>query len=125
MRRDSLLKRLHASSGWPVAAGVLVLALLFAQTLGLLHGIAHGQHTAGEQAIQEPHRSVAALFDAHEGKSTECKLYDQLTHGDLLPFAIVAFASPAPLSARIDPAAHACYAAAPGWFLARGPPQRD
>jgi len=123
---------------WPVASGVIVLALLLAQTLGLLHGIAHGLNGAGASSIaarahsdaepsyaaHEPHARVAGLFDTHEDESAECRLYDQLTHGDVLWSAIADFAAPAPLPPLTYRAAQAPRGACASWSLARAPPQR-
>jgi hypothetical protein len=136
--RHRLIFRLRDHRLWPVAAGVLVLALLWTQTLGLLHGIAHGPHGAGaprsvvhvhddtehSHATHPAHAHVAALFDTHDDESAECRLYDQLTHGDLLWSAIAAFAPSVPPAARARCATPAPLPAAAGWFYARGPPQR-
>ena len=52
---------LHASRAW-VSTWGLVLALLWAQSLGLLHGIVHGGHGVGSV-----HASLA-IADAGEAK---------------------------------------------------------
>ena len=132
------LRRSSAHRWWPVASGVIALALLLAQTLGLLHGIAHGLNGAGASSIaarahadaepshatHEPHARVAGLFDTHEDESAECQLYDQLTHGDVLWSAIAAFTAPAPLPPLTYRAAQAPRGACASWSLARAPPQR-
>jgi hypothetical protein len=128
-----------------MAFGALALALLLAQTLGLLHAIAHGAHglpntlpsaqapgsNAGghdkanaSHTGHERHTTIAAWFDAHEDDSSECRLYDQLTHGDTLRSAIATFASTPPQPAHAHPATPAPRAADASWFFARAPPSR-
>ena len=83
--------------------GVLALVLLFNQTLGLLHGIAHGPSIAAGTAAhvaQVPNVAASvAEFDRHaagfltqlfSGHSShdgdpECRLYDQSSHFDAMP----------------------------------------
>ncbi|MES2508565.1 MAG: hypothetical protein V4625_01480 [Pseudomonadota bacterium] len=68
---------------------ILTLALLFAQTLGLMHGTLHGAGYAPSGAITSlakagsghpDHGSVAALFSSH-ASDADCRLYDQASHG--------------------------------------------
>ncbi len=71
----------------------LTLALLFAQTLGLMHGTMHGQGSsagavsaAGIAKAGAGHRDVAghglvaSLFASH-ASDADCRLYDQASHG--------------------------------------------
>ena len=78
-----------------VRAGLLALVLLLSQTLGLLHGVAHGPALAGGHA--PAHEAVTApdadapfllrLFSGHASHEGEpaCRLYDQSSHCDTLP----------------------------------------
>ena len=117
------------------------LALLAAQTLGLLHGILHSPApvagaTANSESAHQPH-SVAArdcvtphssdasllsqLFSGHLS-DTDCRVYDQLSHFDAAP-GVAAVALPlvlTPLVLSILPGL-----ATARWhalFQARGPP---
>jgi hypothetical protein len=108
---------------------LLLPALLLAQTLGLLHGTLHadGHGGAAPAAVSAPnhgahaHATLADLFGEH-GDAPSCRLYDQLSHGDI-----------APPAAALPPVVPACVAApfvflrlvalaAPAAFDARGPP---
>jgi hypothetical protein len=109
---------------------LLLPALLLAQTLGLLHGTLHadgqgGAHVAvvsGHDHEPHAHGSLADLFGEH-GDAPSCRLYDQLSHGDIAPPAaalphvlpacvaapfvllrLVALAAPAAFDARAPPA---------------------
>lgn len=104
--------------------GVVMLALVFAQTLGLVHRIVHSPLAlhAATQAVAPAGDWVKALFAGH---STEqgCDLYDQLSHADLihvdvvtvLPLHFVAADTPSHPASRL--------AAQATGFLARGPPR--
>jgi hypothetical protein len=133
---------------WHVACGAFVLALLLAQTLGVLHRYTHGpqgvatsgvaahshdpadpsharhDHDDSSDAAPGGHALVGALFDSHEDESSECKLYDQLTHGDALWSAVAAFTSTPPKPGHVPVAAPAACAGVASWFLARAPPAR-
>lgn len=83
--------------------GVLALVLLFNQTLGLLHGIAHRPSIAAGTATQvapvpnaaaaiaeidhDAGEFLARLFSAHinHDGDPECRLYDQSSHFDAMP----------------------------------------
>jgi hypothetical protein len=107
---------------------LLLPALLLAQTLGLLHGTLHGQPAAPAAAVSHiadaahGHGWIADLFGGH-GDAPSCRLYDQLSHGDIAPPAaalphvvpacvaapfvflrLVALAAPAAFDARAPPA---------------------
>lgn len=104
----------------PVRCGTLILALLFAQSLGLLHRAAHGQ------AIAEPQSPLQGLFDAHDRASPACGLYDQLSHADLLPTALAgAPVHAVPCASGLRSATPGQRAAEPAHFLARAPPLRS
>jgi hypothetical protein len=106
---------LHAQRRFRVV--LLVLAMLVAQTLGLVH--AH-LHPAGH-AAEARHDDHAF---GHEAGGTECRLFDQIGHD-------WALAAPWALAADLPTrsAAHPMTAAAPiaaqaAGYLARGPPRR-
>lgn len=106
----------------------VVVALLFAQALGLLHGIAHGPfardaawsanaraYAAGDEA------PVASTVFSHEAGEPTCRLFDALTCGSA---AASDAASPAaaPVGFERPLALHAPHAAPCQQFQARGPP---
>jgi len=92
-------------------AWLLVAALLFAQTLGLAHLVLHAPGVAGGDA----------LFGQHDGN--DCRLYDQLAHGDALAVALPALPpvlpDSAPLAETRAGVEHACAAV----YSARAPPR--
>ncbi|NKE65258.1 hypothetical protein RAMLITH_05445 [Ramlibacter sp. RBP-2] len=103
---------------------LVVVALLFAQALGLLHGIAHGP-IAGAQAQVAANaaddRDAASDVFSHEAGEPTCRLFDALTCGGAVPTE----AGPAPAcpAALERPLAHqAPLAARAAQFQARGPP---
>lgn len=65
-------------AGW-LAAGLLAVALLLSQALGLVHGVVHGG--APTVASAQP---LEHLFDEHDDASS-CRLFDQASHADLAP----------------------------------------
>jgi hypothetical protein len=110
---------------------LMALALLWAQSLGLLHGLVHthlpqGVEAHGDHQVEDDHHTDATtfferLFSGHASDS-DCRLYDQLSGADAAP----AFAAPVlPLS--LTPFV---FSLLPGlvvarWhalFQARGPP---
>ena len=69
----------------------LALALLFAQTLGLMHGTVHGPGSYGgflstkasvakAERAHTHHGVVDSLFSSHTSDA-DCRLYDQASHG--------------------------------------------
>ena len=115
---------LHASRAW-----VLVLTLLWAQSLGLWHGILHGGHGVGsvhaslaieDAGAAKSHGFFESLFGYHEG--ADCQLFDQLSHGDALataPVLALPLGVPAAHIAHLTGLAVARWAAL---FQARAPP---
>ena len=76
------------TSHWHLPGTVLlVLALLWAQLLGLAHGVlhVHGVQTPAVAAAQDHDHGHAedglAQLLAHASGDSECRLYDQLGHG--------------------------------------------
>jgi hypothetical protein len=106
---------------WP-----LVLALLVAQTLGLVHGVAHSPvqqvtRAAAAQHDDPAHGLIDSLFAGH-GTDADCRLYDQLSHGDTaacVPALSLPVLLPATLFAYFQGEAVARHAAL---FEARAPP---
>jgi hypothetical protein len=107
----------------------LAAALLLAQTLGFVHGVAHHKAAAhalagagghADEAVLEG-RVLTSLFAVHDG-ANDCRLYDQASHGGMLPM-VVALALPVVLPpfevAIFQGEALARWAAL---FDARGPP---
>ncbi len=74
-------RRLRAS---PATAALLALALLWAQTLGLLHRVQHAPIVvAPASAMASPADDGQAVGRwGHDRQSESCKLYDQLALGD-------------------------------------------
>lgn len=72
----------------------LLVAMVAAQSLGAMHTIvhataAHATHQAGPAHSEAQGRAittgwVAKLFAAHSDES-DCRLYDQVSHGDCMP----------------------------------------
>jgi len=109
----------------------VLLALVLAQTLGLLHRLAHsaGWGAKPSTALQiearqeaEAGHGLRGLFGGHDPDGGACDLYDQLTHADALwgaPAVVLPMPLP-PAQAVRHPAWH--LAAQSAGFLARGPP---
>jgi hypothetical protein len=112
------------------ALGLLMLALLLSQSLGLWHGVVHGPiHGASANP-------AAQIFSGHEtqdgheahdghdgaGGSPQCRLYDQCSHGDaLVQVSVLAL----PLDLRsfvLVVLAGLAWARWHAHFQARGPP---
>lgn len=101
-------------------AALLVLALLWAQALGLAHRI---QHAPGASAVALEARE-RLNEPGHAPHSAQCRLYDHLVAGDLLP----ATAPAAPLAwggeAFVGSATPITAAPSPHGYQARAPPRR-
>lgn len=117
---------LHASRVW-----MLVLALLWAQSLGLWHGIVHGGHggvgsvhaslALADAGHAKSHGFFESLFSNHHN-GVDCELFDQLCHGDALataPTLALPLGVPAAHIAHLTGLAVARWAAL---FQARAPP---
>lgn len=112
-----------------VVSWTLVLALLWAQSLGVWHGIVHGGHGVGsvhaslalaDTGEAQSHGFFESLFGEHE--ATDCQLFDQLSHGDALttaPLLVAPLGVPAAHIAHLTGLAVARWAAL---FQARAPP---
>ncbi len=77
----------------------LALAVVLAQTLGLMHGVMHGNvHSPQVELAEQSELAygsddhdhdhsdswVERLFGSH-GDESDCRVYDQLSHGDAAP----------------------------------------
>lgn len=120
------------SQGRRFLFGWLVLALLLAQTLGLMHGqlhpsaqrLAHAHADAPRVAAQPKAPSgdwADKLFDGHQS-DTDCRMFDQLSHGDAAP-ALPLLTLPLPVAAAfLDFFQGEALARWRALFDARGPP---
>lgn len=109
---------------------MLVLAVWWAQSLGLWHGVAHGDVPPsvriGEapSAAQEPGQPLdllQRLFSGHP-QDADCQFFDQHSHGDILS-GLAPTAAVLALPAAVLVTRHALAVAR--WhalFQARGPP---
>lgn len=122
---------------WRAAWGYLALVLLLAPMLGQMHGLVHGaggdsppvqQHLeADEDAYDHAHDHadghgwLADLFSVHLDDS-DCRVFDQLCHSDVLP-AVPLLALPMALSSFVFEFLEGeVLARRAALFEARGPP---
>lgn len=94
------MSRARQSSAW-----LLALALLLAQTLGLMHGQLHAtaQQLAQSHAHADPEAAAerwSGLFDAHRS-AADCLVFDQLSHGDAAPLLPLLARPPLPVAAGL------------------------
>lgn len=119
----------HARTSTPsiwqrAGALLLVLALLWAQALGLAHRVLHAG-TAPATAVEMPRAAdtgpLAHLLGGKVGDA-DCRLYDQLAHGDAVPLPLAPMlpAVPPLALAVVEPAFVFLSFCAP--FAARAPP---
>ena len=117
-----------------LATWLLVWALLLSQTLGLVHGVVHG--FTGDAAYAALNKSsvqtntamqsagkggLASLFSSHTSPA-DCRLYDQASHGCILP-SVAALALPVLLpSSMVAIFQGESLARWVALFEARGPP---
>ncbi|MET0211014.1 MAG: hypothetical protein ABW220_18370 [Burkholderiaceae bacterium] len=109
-------------------ACVLALALWFASTLGLVHGVVHAPGLAKANAMAS-HAAptsllgeVAAIFTDHHDGDPQCRLYDQLSHGPAavaVPLVVLPLVLPTAAFDFFEGEALARWVAL---FQARGPP---
>jgi hypothetical protein len=132
MRHTSIRSTLQRRPlGAQALACVLVLALVWAPSLGLWHSVVHGDASHGgradavaQMAAQEPGQApslLQRLFAGHQ-YDADCQFFDQHSHGDALTGVAPALAVQA-LPAAVLAASHALAVAR--WhalFQARGPP---
>ena len=116
----------RSSTRFTALIGAVLLSLVMAQTLGLLHRLAHGSGAlAGVTAVGADSQAadgLKRLFAGHDKDSGTCDLYDQLTHANALasvPVLVLPLMQPMAAVQR-----HVSWhlAAQSAGFLARGPP---
>ena len=109
-----------------LACSTLLVALVLAQTLGLVHRIVHGP-TGGHPAAAAARSNssgtawMKALFAGHFSEQG-CDLYDQLGHADAVPQAPIAALVAPDVDATPSRHSGVQVAAQAAGFLARGPP---
>lgn len=136
------LTRLPRLGATPLIAALLAIALWFASTMGLVHGVVHmpGVAQATEQTATGAAPSVtaarsiakssraahltgfAALFADHADGDAQCRLYDQLSHGPAaiaVPLIVLPLVLP---TATFDFFQGEVLARWVALFQARGPP---
>ena len=102
--------------------GLMLVALVLTQALGVMHRMMSGHATSAAHTDDASASHLNALFAGHHNER-DCKVFDQLAQADLA-------AGPAALSVAHNlgdtpvKAAHRCWqiAAQAAGFLARGPP---
>lgn len=104
-------------------AALLLVALLWAQALGLAHRTTHGLASAVHAAVAtEAAHASDGPFGHDESQTAECRLFDQLALGEPLATSGETLAA-APVSERATGVAVRFGAAdAPAAYLARAPP---
>jgi len=108
---------------------LLVVALLWAQLLGLAHRVLHSPQVGAVPVVAhvvQGHEAHAPGLLAHllapAGDESDCRLYDQLGHADVLPaMPLLALALPLPLFLS-QAVATGLFLPAPTPFEARAPP---
>lgn len=109
---------------------LLVVALLWAQLLGLAHRVLHSPQAGKSPAVVQvagPHHAahapgLLAHLLAPAGDASDCRLYDQFGHADALPAVpLLALALPLPLFLSQAVLAGLCLPV-PAPFEARAPP---
>lgn len=131
-----MLNTRHIKHRHGALAPVLLLAcaLLWAQALGLAHGIVHGPQLGSGHGVAQPAAALASdeggtvvesfwtrLLAAHQADS-DCRVFEQLSHADAMPgVPPLALPALAPLSPVIAVAAPLLISLTLP-FQARGPP---
>ncbi len=120
----------------------LLLALVLTQWLGVVHGSMHVESVAAHHHDDDDgahahahawHAShpapdqtfatwLASLLDGH-GSAADCRLYDQISHGDCAPTPLLLPLAPARLAASALPVIAGQAVRMPAWAQARGPPR--
>ena len=111
---------------WPgglLGAGVLALALVLAQSQGLLHGLVHAGPAHAAQTGDADTPWLLSLFADHDDDA-DCRLFDQCSHADGLP-ALHRLVLPLfPPVRSCDAQAPVAPLLAPALRRARGPPAK-
>jgi hypothetical protein len=117
-------------------ATLLVLAMLLAQALGSMHGVAHVEgphgpaHERAGHAVEHSdhaaehatHALTVGLFDAHQDDA-DCRVFDQLTHGEAAPTGVSASTETPRRTPPTRGADAPEFASVPADCRARGPPR--
>ena len=108
-------------------------AVIFAQMLGLTHGLAHGSHQQQlasaefqlhqhEAADDHETNGLDSLFASHDDGSDNCRIFDQQSYSALIS-AVASLALPGELPAGLQPNLTGCdLVGALAAFEARAPP---
>ncbi|WP_295636471.1 hypothetical protein [uncultured Methylibium sp.] len=104
-------------------AALLLVALLWAQALGLAHRTTHGLASAAHAtaAIEAAHASDSP-FGHDESEAAQCRLFDQLALGEPLAASGEAPAAVAGSSCAAAPAVRVAATSSLAAYLARAPP---
>lgn len=121
-------------AGKPFLWSLVLGALLFAQTLGLMHGFVHEEHAGHGHEIELSHQHgdevdgqhgegwLHKLFAGHEEEGSQCRVFDHQSHSALMP-SVAALALPSVLQAFTAAVGVGCRPpASAASFDARGPP---
>ena len=118
----------------------VLIALVLSQSLGFIHGSLHGESayaapskgashvtdTSGRAPATLAGHDLAALLAAlysHHASGSDCRLYDQMSHGDCAPTAAVVFVPLRIAAASELPMATGRSVTTRAWVQARGPPR--
>jgi len=117
----------------------VLIALVLSQSLGFMHGSLHGEsaYAAHAMRLSHPHGAsghapatlaghdlaalLASLYNQHASGS-DCRLYDQMSHGDCAPTVAVVFVPLRFAAVSELPMATGWSVATRPWVQARGPP---
>ena len=102
--------------------GLMLVALVLTQALGVMHRMMSGHATSAAQTDDARAPHLKALFAGHHSER-DCKVFDQLAQADLAGGLAVVPAAQDPGDTPVK-AAQRCWqiAAQAAGFLARGPP---
>ena len=105
---------------------VLLTALLFVQTVGVLHRVAHAQQSASvlshaASAVAKDEVSLLAAIWGDHSNSAECQLFDQ-TCPDLLHVPVWALPAVAAMPMWVTALLSERFALFERFYAARGPP---
>lgn len=110
--------------------GLMLVALLWVQSLGLAHRVLHAPLDAAGPAVaaaapDASERASPGGLLGHARHDAACLLFDHLAVGESVLAAAVAAALPAALEARLERPDAAIRSAAAPAYRARAPPRQD
>jgi len=110
--------------------GLMLLALLWVQSLGLVHRVLHAPLDVGPALIATADRDASERAGpggllGHARHDAACLLFDHLTVGESVLAAAVAAALPAVIEARLERPDGSIRSAAAPVYHARAPPSQD